>query len=754
MKERKTRNCAKSILCVLLVVVMTFVCLPFEGSAATVRSKKVLSVVYDDSTSMADGSYKWCYANYAVQSLTALMNKEDSLYITYMHNSVSKEMDLQDKEATVKKIRDHSDALGTPFKAVENAFEKLKSHKDKNKNTQYWLVIMTDGDFGSHSALMVGNELCKYADTKMSNGTKPEIVFFSMCDANNMFTPQSGLRSNIDIKKADKADDIIDAVSAIADRVSGRYAAPDADITVVDEKTVKVTSKLPLRTIGVLSQRSTAKVKKADLNGTKGVIESNIMVKYPEPGGLNIAKDKSLKGNVALINNGADNIPAGTYTITFSGKITKENLKILFEPAFELRLELIKEGNVLTDTSKIPLDSVLTAKATLYEAGTNNVIDVSLLPGNVSTTVSHLESKKVVNTVQGDTLADVKISDKPTSFEAVFELQGFFYLYQSVSFTPVRLEVTGLTAELFYDGSKRYGDHGENVIYTHDLRKNKTGIKFFMEIDGVPATKDDAVAILSEFKAGTDTALGSISYEVGDDGSVLVYPTKSIFYPSALYWLKWHGIQRITESIDKVSAYGELEIMPGWDILLEIWGLWVLIRILLLKFRRKTFNNIKIKSYILDSVPPGTGDPFRDCAERTTVLKSVNRSFVYVLLLLVIPIPGLELLLLKAAKVKISGTDIYALATSRGKNSSQFKIVSSKDFEYRAGPVSRKHHLPPPPRVKEEKKAVLKRKKKDEEDDKNSYNASPGSTVVFCTRPNHYIKMKIESIQKQKRNKK
>ena len=764
MENTKIKRLIKGFLCVLTALIISFSCLPFESFAATtVRTKKVVSIVYDDSGSMMGAdNYRWCYANYAVQSLTAMMNKEDSLYITYMYNSVPKEISLKNKEAEVEKIRNHSKGSGTPFKAVEKAFEKLKNHTDKNKNTQFWLVVMTDGQFDGKLVSQVEKELVKYADTKMSNGTKPEIVFFTMCDTGKEFTPQKGLKSNIDVRSADVADDIIGAVSDIADRISGRYAAPDADITVVDEKTVKVTSKLPLRTIGVLTQKSTAKVKKADLNGKAGVIESNIAVKYPEPSGITVAKDKSMKGNVALINNGTENIPAGTYTITFSKEISKENLKILFEPAFELRLEIIMESNVLSDFKKIPMESVLTAKAVLYEAGTNNVIDISLLPGEVSKTVSHLENKKVINSVKGDTLADVKISDKPTSFEAVFELTGFFSLYQSISFVPVRLEVTALRAELFYDGSKRYGNDPERVIYTHDLRKNGTGIKFFMEIDGVPATKDDAIAILPEFKAGIDSKLDNLNYKVGDDGSILVYPTKTVLYPSTLYWIKWHGVQKITESIDKVSAYGEIEIKPGWDILIELWILWIIIRIILMTIYRKKFNNMKIKSSVLpgnaNGVRGATLNPFNNCEEITTNLLRFDRG-IRTILYLIPPIPGLLLPLLWPASVSIEGTPFKAVANSRSRKITEFKIVSSEKFNCKTGDVMISTELPDIPGAvdiissqmlnlegdKKDKK--VKKSKKDKKKDNQRVITGEG-VYIFALQDNRYIRLKIENIDK------
>lgn len=761
MKKSKKRSVAKRILSVLMAVIIAFLCLPFESSAATIRSKRVVSIVYDDSGSMAgEENYKWGYANYAMQSLTAMMNKEDSLYVTYMSSkNKSKPLSLDDKEKTVKKIRDHNSTSGTPFQAVYTAYKTLQAHQDTKPDTQYWLVIMTDGAFGVDMETLEA-ELCKFADSKMSNGTNPKVIFFSMCDPNKMYTPADNLRSNITVKGAVQATDIITAVSDIAEQISGRYAAPDTDITFIDDKTVQVKSKLPLRSIGVLSQSSTAKVTKGAFDSKDGMVESNIPLKYPEPKGIDVATDKSLIGNVAIINNGNENIPAGTYTITFSKNISKENVKILFEPAFELRLELEQEGNKLSDFKKVPVGSVLTAKATLYEAGTDNVIDLKLLPEGLSTTVSQLEKKKVIKSVNGDTLADAVIGDKPTSFEAVFELKGFFYLYQSISFTPVRMEITGMKAVPFYDGSKRYGNDGENVIYTHDLIKNNTGIKFYLEMDESPVTKDEAISLLSEFKDGLDTKLGNIDFRVEDDGAILVYPTKSPLSLSTVYWLRWHGIQKITGNMDSVSAEGEVQIKAGWDILLELWALWIIIRFVLMFFKRKKFNNLKITATVIDGLPKRS-NPFGGCTETKTVLRRMDRG-VRALLYVIPPIPGLIIPLLWPASVKIGGTDFKAVAVTSSRRSDRFKIILPGRFESTTGSISMAIELPPPPMSEEMQRGVFAPKnesgskagkKKNKKKKENELTVSGLSTVTVCTRKDYYVKLEIEKINKNSRRK-
>ena len=65
-------------------------------------SKKIISVVYDDSGSMC--GERWSYTDYAMQALIALLNEQDELYITFMSDPFTAvPMDTSDLSATIKK---------------------------------------------------------------------------------------------------------------------------------------------------------------------------------------------------------------------------------------------------------------------------------------------------------------------------------------------------------------------------------------------------------------------------------------------------------------------------------------------------------------------------------------------------------------------------------------------------------------------------------------------------------------------------
>lgn len=132
-------------------------------------SKKIISVVYDDSGSMC--GERWSYTDYAMQGLIALLNEQDEFYITFMSDpDIAVKMDTSDLASTIRTIHDWSDSGGTPGEALDTARKKLGEIKESNTTAQYWLVILTDGEISSAGSLQ--NKLDSYKNNTMNNGTE------------------------------------------------------------------------------------------------------------------------------------------------------------------------------------------------------------------------------------------------------------------------------------------------------------------------------------------------------------------------------------------------------------------------------------------------------------------------------------------------------------------------------------------------------------------------------------------------------
>lgn len=223
-----------------------------KASAESLYIRKIVSVVYDDSGSMRGD--KWAYANYAMQSFCGMLNADDQLYITYMSDSqenanyVPEKIDLSsgDIQSSVDSIKQHAKTGSAPYTAVDIAYNKLKSVSDSNPNTQYWLVVITDGAFDEHFYLStseskdaLNSNFAKYAGEIMPNGTNPQITFLGIGD---VIAPNEDQRKGIYTYSASDADGIIGAMSEMADRISGRTRLQKGAIKILDDKTIQVSS--------------------------------------------------------------------------------------------------------------------------------------------------------------------------------------------------------------------------------------------------------------------------------------------------------------------------------------------------------------------------------------------------------------------------------------------------------------------------------------------------------------------------------
>jgi len=537
------------------------------ADTSSVRNRKIVSVVYDDSGSM-EGD-KWEYTSYAMQCFAAMLNKEDRLDITYMSSYAygAFSVDTNNRADSVRRIREHRDSGGTPVEAVDAGFNTLKSVNDNNANTQYWLIVMTDGQMGD-----VERRVNNMAETKMPNGTKPHIVYLTLCDVNNEYTP-SFSKSNIENRSAKTADEIIDVISDIACNISGRYPVEASAIKVIDDTTVEVTSDLPLINIGILSQRSSAQVVSVvDKEGNTLQNEGNVPVKAPGfyPSFLSADAMASLNGNVALFSAAGGNIPAGTYTVTFSEPVAKKDLVIMFEPAFELRLELSVDGVPISDPSQLTEESLVDVEAVLYEVGTGNKIAMSMLPNGYKTSISHWENGKQITEDSSLKLKGITLKAVETELSATLEIPGFFTVTDLIRFNPMPIMLSNMTAELHFDGSDRMTDENgqpdpQNVIYITSLDTNETGIAFRLYIDGEPISRDKALAVQSLFTDRLSVDFPNFDVTVANDGRLIVSPNKT-HLPALVYWWLYQGEHTVSCTYDGITASGTLIFKIGsWE---------------------------------------------------------------------------------------------------------------------------------------------------------------------------------------------
>lgn len=520
-----------SMLLSVFIVLAVLISVPVPVSAESVYIRKIVSVVYDDSSSMF--GEKWAYANYAMQAFCGMLNSEDQLYVTYMSSAKTEGPEKIDLSAggiqsAVNSIRSHTKSSSTPYKAVEVAYEKLKSVSDSNPNTQYWLVVITDGAFDECTAMsdkkkkdFLNNNFKDYTEDVMPNGTHPQVTFLGI---GNIVPPDANPAKGIYTYSASDADGIIDAMSEMADRISGRTRLGAADVKKVDNKTVQVSSSIPLLNIVAFVQGSGAKVTAATYDGGVNIpISRTVSLGYPNY--------VDLSGGAYLLGDSQQAIGAGDYLISFDQSVDLNDVVILFEPALEVRMSLSINGKEVSDHTK--LEDVMegdkvSVSCKIYEMGTETEVDPSLLSPQTKFEISVSEDGKVVQQSTGKEmqLSEYVLKNLETEITATVIIEGFNPIRYSTRFTP-----TKYVPRIVYSIVPSFGGDVRNVKLDDITQNRDLSICFTVYADGVAITDPNAVKALNPViqvsPQGND---GSIIYTT--DGKIVFTPNRASSAPS------------------------------------------------------------------------------------------------------------------------------------------------------------------------------------------------------------------------------
>lgn len=503
--------------------------IPQRTQAAEVQTnKKIISIVYDDSGSMSmDGEKKWAYANYAMQTFAALLNGQDELYLTYMSDVLAgkqggRQIDLSDVEAAVSQIRGNINLIGsTPHESIEIAMNTLQNAGDTDPQTEYWLVVLTDGEFGlapDYNTLVSSSDLQAqlegYYAQDMPNGTKVQITYMAI--GSDAVSLNDNPACNLSCVKAEAAEDIMTVLSDVADKISGRTRVEESAITATKGNTVTFRSELPLYSISILSQGMQTEVTDAEIGESSLTVSRNIGLQYPEINGAQT--DKGLLGNAAMITNGSETIPAGEYTIRFSENVDVSSLDIMYEPAIEVQLEIYKDEELIEDTSTLRQGDVIDIIGTVVKAGTSEEIDKDLLPDGISYQISVSEGGQTVNSSDSLELTGVELHNVETLIKGQLQIPGFSPSVQTIPvFTPGVPIVYGIevepTEKLSFSLSK--------------LNENTEGIHFYITADGERLSREESEAIGIEILENT----GNISYDWKcDSEGAWIFTPKKVFF--------------------------------------------------------------------------------------------------------------------------------------------------------------------------------------------------------------------------------
>jgi hypothetical protein len=572
-------------------------------------AKKIISVAYDDSGSMKGN--RWVNASYAMQALTALLNEQDTLHMTYMSDpGVAVTKDLSDLQSTVNGIRDWKHSSGTPGETLDTAYRQLVNTTESDRSAQFWLVIMTDGEISMPETIQ--EKLNSFKGSKMSNGSTINVVYLSMGGSNLQAFPDT--RNGLYTFHAADASAITQAMSEIANLISGRL--PAEHVQQVDDTTIRFSGKLPLYSISVLSQQSSASVVSAEVDGQSLRTDRNISLSAHDP--YKEVKTK-LFGNAAVIDaaDGSGNstvIPAGTYTITFSEPVDLKELVIQYEPAIEMKLVITRNGLEVTDPSKLKPGDKITVEVIPMVPGTNQEIPAGDLPDKLTWNLQYEVNGSVENAKDSTRLTGITLQEGDNVIRSTLNIPGFAPSIRELQFDIVKI--------VYHFGIEV--DQPDPLSYLRGKLSERTGdgdVTFRITNDGIPLTKEEQKEIGVKLKI-TDTTCDNSAVEgyfnwlgqglvdckltQNDDGSYTLTPQS--FLPVA--FLIMAGDYTVTVALnqdDTITATGRFTLVPHpsdfidilWLILI-IFGLMYLIFILFLK-RKFTNRTVRCDIYQLQS---------------------------------------------------------------------------------------------------------------------------------------------------------
>lgn len=519
-----------ALLCAGIIVWSVITSLPISVSAESLYIRKIVSVVYDDSGSM-DGD-KWAYANYAMQAFCGMLNSEDQLFITYMSHSQQsanyhpEKVDLSAGgiQNSVDLIMNHSDSGSTPYTAVEAAYDKLKSINDSNPNTQYWLVVITDGEFDECNSMsddekkrFLNESFGGYTDDLMSNGTNPQITFMGIGD---VVSPDKSPDKGIYTYLASNADEIVGVMSEMADRISGRTRLENEDIKKIDDRTIQVSSSIPLLNIAVFVQGTQEKI-------TKVVYGNETDIPISRKVSLCYSGYSDLVGGAFLLGDSKNVVGSGMYNIEFDQDIDLKDIIVLFEPALEMRMTVTLNDKELSDFGE--LDNAMegdkvSVSCKIYEMGTDTEIDPALMPPGTKFNISVSEEGKVVEQSSGKEmlLHDYILKNIDTEITAALVIEGFNPIDYSVRFKP-----TNYVPKVVYSISADLGGDVKSVKFDDIANNRDLTVCFTVYADGVAITDPDAVKALQPVidisPKGND---GNITYS--RDGKIVFTPNTAV----------------------------------------------------------------------------------------------------------------------------------------------------------------------------------------------------------------------------------
>lgn len=491
---------------------------PFWTFAKGEEAKeRVVSLVYDDSGSMRNND-RWKYANYALQSLVALLDEKDKFSYVPMskpNDPLNISLTKDKRQTEIEGIGAWKTYLNTPFSAVETAMQSIKKEADIDGKREFWLIVLTDGAFNDLEKDKVGGkeqitqklaQFKKEMDAKkislhpilitmeedLGQQEKAQLNTFKEIwkkEINGVTMPSSG------------EDGIVKSVNQVAALVANRDPFSSVETIVktkVVGKKVEITTPFPLKRMTLVRQSPSLSNYQVTQISKPLQLQSSYSIHAPG--------EAKLFGNIVHIsteNQGV--IKPGTYTIEVDRDIEKEGLQVLVEPALNYTVSTYDKD----DSSQKNVEK-------MYE-GVTAVIEAK--PTELPIQSSYFQSEVEIDGKQYPMKWDdkkhvfyyeTKIDKGLVRGKVHMNIKGFYR--QTKEF---KIEVTEKPKLSLQTITKDYEEKVTNL-------ENSKPFIIQPQLDGKPMTEE---AVKKLLKSTGVTSKQSINYEIKQqDNQIYIYP--------------------------------------------------------------------------------------------------------------------------------------------------------------------------------------------------------------------------------------
>ena len=398
-------------------------------------------------------------------------------------------------------------------------------HDTADANTQYWLVIITDGAFtatdpNTHNPpkdlkKFVNDNFNKYASTPI-NGKTLQVTYMGI--GKEAMAIDDSHERIFSYKSGNEAD-IVNNLSQIANKISGRGSVSGNQ---VDDKTIEIDSAVPLFNLVALVQNSDAQLKSISHDGKDLTEKRKATMKAMDL--------SSLTGSSYLYDDSGKVMSEGKYTLTFDKAINASDVIILFEPAIEARVSVLVNGEEITDLKKLEFlmakDDKISVSYKIYEIGTNKEINMDKLPDGTEFGIKVYEDGKLRE--------DASVSDKDkmlTDYEVKKAETKIVVSVAMPDFNPINFEFEFTPKEHIPTYTITPSVSDEKCVLKEDASKNQdVQVSFTVFADEKQITNpDDVKALGPVITTSINGNDGEITYT--DDGKIVFTPKSASSRP-------------------------------------------------------------------------------------------------------------------------------------------------------------------------------------------------------------------------------